>query len=264
MWLARGGAVVRDGQVYFASSIWPFMGTFIYSLDAETGKVTWVNDGTSATYIKQPHSAPSFAGVAPQGSFAATEDYLLVPGGRSVPAAFDRRTGELAHFHLNAGGKGNGGTFVMAHGDAYFVHTRGRGVRKFDLKSGKKTALTLNEPVLDDVGLLITSNETGVRGIESDANGKEQYKVWELPIDGSGDLVRAGRRIYIAGKDSISIIELEEDSHIARVVGKLATANVSRLVAGGDSLLAVKLDGTIECYRAGAVSYTHLTLPTKA
>ncbi len=62
-WPARGGPVVRDGMVYFAASIWPFMGTFIYALDAETGEVTWVNDSTGAEYIKQPHSAPSFAGV---------------------------------------------------------------------------------------------------------------------------------------------------------------------------------------------------------
>ena len=89
-WPARGGPVVRDGTVYFASSIWPFMGTFIYALDAETGEVQWVNDSTGAQYIKQPHSAPSFAGVAPQGALVATKDLLLVPGGRSVPAAFDR------------------------------------------------------------------------------------------------------------------------------------------------------------------------------
>ena len=74
MWPARGGAVIRDGQVYYASSIWPFMGTFIYALDVDSGKVTWVNDHTAATYIKQPHSAPSFAGVAPQGSLVATDD----------------------------------------------------------------------------------------------------------------------------------------------------------------------------------------------
>ena len=80
-WPARGGPVIREGILYFAASIWPFMGTFIYALDAETGELEWVNDGTSAQYIKQPHNAPSFAGVAPQGSFVATQDYLVVPGG---------------------------------------------------------------------------------------------------------------------------------------------------------------------------------------
>ena len=31
-WPMRGGPVVRDNKVYVAASIWPFMGTFIYSL----------------------------------------------------------------------------------------------------------------------------------------------------------------------------------------------------------------------------------------
>ena len=29
-WPARGGVVVKDGQVYFTASIWPFMGTYFY------------------------------------------------------------------------------------------------------------------------------------------------------------------------------------------------------------------------------------------
>ena len=37
--------------------------------------------------------ADGFGGVAPQGYLAASEGVLLVPTGRSVPAAFDRRTG---------------------------------------------------------------------------------------------------------------------------------------------------------------------------
>ncbi|NDA66105.1 MAG: hypothetical protein EBY09_05595, partial [Verrucomicrobia bacterium] len=113
-WPARGGPVLRDGRVYFAASIWPFMGTFIYAVDAETGKVAWVNDGTGAQFLKQPHSAPSFAGVAPQGALVATRDFLLVPGGRSVPAAFNRQTGEFVHFQIGASAKGIGGSFVAA------------------------------------------------------------------------------------------------------------------------------------------------------
>ncbi len=248
MWPARGGTVLRDGQVYYASSIWPFMGTFIYALDFDSGNVAWVNDHTAATYIKQPHSAPSFAGVAPQGSLAATEDYLLVPGGRSVPAAFDRETGELIHFHLNAGGKGNGGAFVMAFDDGYFVHTRERGVRKFDWKKGKKTTLQLNEPVLDGK-LLVTSDSTNVRAIDSNADGTEQTVVWELPVDGGNDLIRAGDRIYAAGKDAITVIDVSK-SQRAEVVEQLPASRVVRIVAGGDSLLAVTEDGAIQCYGA--------------
>ncbi len=71
-WPMRGGPVVRDGKLYLAASIWPFMGTFIYALDARSGSVLWCNDETGAQYIRQPHSAPAFAGVAPQGALVAT------------------------------------------------------------------------------------------------------------------------------------------------------------------------------------------------
>ena len=58
---------------------------------ARPGEVVWTNDGDGSMYIKQPHDADSFAGVAPQGPLAVAGDRLLVPGGRSVPAATTAR-----------------------------------------------------------------------------------------------------------------------------------------------------------------------------
>ncbi len=171
-WPARGGPVIRDGMIYFAASIWPFMGTFIYSLDARSGAVEWVNDGTGADYIKQPHSAPSFGGVAPQGTLVAMEDHLLVPGGRSVPAALDRGTGELIHFRLNDGGKANGGSFVIGQGDHFYVHTRLRGVRAYDVKNGDKKGFVVNEPVLAEE-VLYTAAEQPVLKVHLAAAEKE-------------------------------------------------------------------------------------------
>ena len=101
MWPARGAPVVYDGTIYFAASVWPFMGTFIHALDAQTGKVVWTNSGSSAIFVLQPHASPAFAGVAPQGYLAATEDRLLVAGSRSVPAVYDRHTGKLLHYQAN-------------------------------------------------------------------------------------------------------------------------------------------------------------------
>jgi len=99
-WCARGGPGLHDGIIYFGAGIWPFMGVFVFAFDAETGKEFWVNDGFGSIFIKQPHNSPSFAGVAPQGSLVVAGDRLLVPGGRSVPACFDRKTGELLYNRL--------------------------------------------------------------------------------------------------------------------------------------------------------------------
>lgn len=147
-WPARGGPVIRDNVVYFAASLWPFMGVFIYALEADTGEVRWVNDSNGPMYMKQPHSAPAFGGVAPQGALVATAKHLLVPGGRSVPAVFDRQSGDFLYFHLNDSGKGTGGSTVMANDAEFFVHTRKRGTRAHELATGKRTSFIVNEPVL--------------------------------------------------------------------------------------------------------------------
>ncbi|HCA47657.1 MAG TPA: hypothetical protein DEP45_09975, partial [Armatimonadetes bacterium] len=54
-WPVRGAAVIADGTVYFSSGIWPFMGVFVYALNADTGELIWVNDGQGAQFIPQPH-----------------------------------------------------------------------------------------------------------------------------------------------------------------------------------------------------------------
>lgn len=99
------------------------MGTFIYALDGDTGEVRWVNDGTGALYLSQPHNYPAFAGVAPQGALVATKKRLLIPGGRSVPACFDRETGQFNYYHLAKYGK-SGGSSVFATDRAFFAHER--------------------------------------------------------------------------------------------------------------------------------------------
>jgi len=146
-WPARGGPVLADGVVYWAASIWPLMGVFIHAVDAETGEAVWTNDGVGQMWLSQPHpGADAFAGIAPQGSMAVVGDKLLVPGGRSVPACFDRATGELLYYHLEGSKyhditlsspdrKIEGGSHVSAVGGFYFNH-RGLNTTMYDLKTG--------------------------------------------------------------------------------------------------------------------------------
>ena len=242
MWPARGGAVVAEDTVYFSASIWPFLGTFLYALDAETGKVQWVNDGTGSMYIKQPHSAPSFGGVAPQGALAVSGSSLIVPGGRSVPAVFDRETGVLRYYHLEEGGKGTGGSLVMSNDDSFFVHTRGREVRQFHLDSGKKTEIRMNEPVLTKE--LVYAYADG--HVVARNPGEKFSEVWKIEADGSGDLIKAGNRLYAAGEKEITAIDLPTKSKKAGVAWRIpVTGQVLRLVAGAEKLIAVTLDGRI-------------------
>lgn len=120
-WPVRGAPVVDENRVYFAAGIWPFMGVFVYCMDARDGSLIWRNDDTSAIYIDQPHDSPAFAGVAPQGYCTLAGDVLLVPGGRTAPAGFDKATGRFLFFHL--GENKQTGDYKVAANGRYFLNS---------------------------------------------------------------------------------------------------------------------------------------------
>ncbi|MFC1562726.1 PQQ-binding-like beta-propeller repeat protein, partial [candidate division KSB1 bacterium] len=251
---ARGGPVFKDGKIYFAASIWPFMGTFIYALDAETGEVVWVNDGTGAKYMLQPHNSPSFAGVAPQGTLVAVGDRLLVSGGRSVPACFNRHTGEFLYYELAGSGK-TGGSFVCATEDVFFNHHRERVTTMYDIENGKAVVKSIGKyPVLSKKtyylsGASITALNS--EGIKYNPKKWEESKIWEIKVNASYDLIKAGNRLYAAGEQGITAIDLSgnrEEPEIAWT--KKVDGQVERLLAADGKLFAVTLDGRIMAFGA--------------
>ncbi|MBN1556227.1 MAG: PQQ-binding-like beta-propeller repeat protein [Phycisphaerae bacterium] len=132
MWPARGGPVLYEGKIYFAAGVWPYLGTFVFALDAETGKQIWANTGHSTDWQSQPHGgAFAFAGVSPQGYLAVGGDRLVVSGGRALPAMFDRRDGTLLLSSVD--GKEVGGYRVRIDGNYCYNH----GLR-FRLSDGQR------------------------------------------------------------------------------------------------------------------------------
>ena len=114
VWPVRGGPVLHHGKIFFAAGVWPFEGVFIYSLDAETGKVVWLNDESGYLYGQQPHNAESLGGITPQGYLLVAGNELIVPCGQAMPARFDLQTGKLLSFELPNAGRKPGGWFASA------------------------------------------------------------------------------------------------------------------------------------------------------
>ncbi|MFV1995780.1 MAG: PQQ-binding-like beta-propeller repeat protein, partial [Verrucomicrobiales bacterium] len=112
VWPVRGGPVVHGDQVYFAAGVLPFEGVFVYSLDAATGRVLWLNDSTGYLYGQQPHSTEALGGLAPQGYLLIDEQDLVVPSSNAYPARFDLKTGKLKEFKLPSAGRVPGGWFA--------------------------------------------------------------------------------------------------------------------------------------------------------
>ncbi len=181
-WPARGGPVLHQGRIYFTASIWPFMGIFVHAVDPESGQIIWTNSGDGTNWTIQPHGAPSFATVSPQGHLAASGDYLIVPGGRSVPAVFDTNDGQLLHFRYS--GK-HGGHEVWATDTSYFVGGNG-----YALSSGGNVALPQPTFIAGDRQVLASSDS--VRLLQSVS--AEQAPRQKLLRDRRGQLLEADRK----------------------------------------------------------------------
>ena len=241
-WPARGGVVIEDGVVYFAASIWPFMGTFIYAIEAKSGNIIWKNDGTGSQFMQQPHGgAFAFASVAPQGAMVISKNKLLVPGGRSVPACFDKNSGELLYYHLNRYNK-TGGAFVCANNDYIINHFRDRNTHLYKLNDGTKVeAVTLEKyPALGEEQYYFSGNSITARNAKN-----PEIVEWILPVDASGDLIKAGSTLYAGGKNRITAVRLTTDGKPEILWEITIRGEVGRLVAANGKIFAVTLDGKI-------------------
>ncbi len=270
-WPARGGPVLADGIVYFAAGIWPFMGVFIYAVDATTGEEIWRSDSVGSKHMIQPHNAPSFGGVAPQGALVVQGDKLLVPGGRSVPAAFDLRTGELEYYHIS---KYPGGAFVCSLGDFFVNYHRDLSTTLFSLDTGNFVLTSFgNVPVMTEEALYCMGDVVKAFDYENlrletrqeeviDKDTREPKTVthsewkldplWEHTIDASGDLIKAGGKLYAGGDGVISAVTVPGaggtpiTSWTAKIDG-----TVGRLVAGGAMLFVSTLEGDLYAFGEG-------------
>ncbi|MBY0523921.1 MAG: PQQ-binding-like beta-propeller repeat protein [Gemmataceae bacterium] len=265
MWPARGAPVIADGTVYFAASIWPFMGTFLHAVNARTGTAVWTNDGDGSIYMKQPHNADSFAGVAPQGELVVVGDLLIVPGGRSVPAYYDRKTGKMIHYRLNENSKLGGGPEVAALGKLVF-----NGGAVFELDSGAHLGSFAKQLALaDDVIVGVTSagklraldpKTSKLEMTESpDRRGVKMPKFkWSPNEIGSFDppqkavesLVRIGYRLYLGSPGQINAVEMPLVKGTTPTVSWKANVDGTpgTMLAADDRLFAVTLEGRIYCF----------------
>jgi len=250
MWPARGGIVIKDDMIYTAASIFPMMGTFIYALSAETGEIVWENEGTGSNYILQPHNSPAFADVAPQGTFTISGDQLLVAGGRSVPAAFDLKTGEELYYHLAASGK-TGGAFTCGNNRVFFNHHRERMTHMYDSKTGFPLVRYAGEYPVVDGNTVYFSGKTVVASELNDTLGLTE--LWKLEVSATNDLIKAGNCLYAADSNGITAIKISKNR--PQVLWAHPTAkSIERLVASHGKLIAVSDDGEIMVFGDTPVS----------
>lgn len=257
-WPARGGPVVDGGVVYFAAGIWPFMGTFIYAVDAESGKVLWCNSGSGAVYILQPHASPAFAGVGPQGYMTLSGQTLLVPGGRSVPAGYDRKTGRFLWCNAVTHA---GGYDVMSAAGLFWCERQVAAVADGEPKTNSPAAVLTDEAAIGLEGDQIVARELKMFGPPiADRRGKTSKPgppniLWQVPSGGIKKLhIGAGKCLYGSdGASSVICVDTAAKSVAwqAKVEGKIWT-----MLAGDGKLFVVTREGRIYCFNSGGVAGT--------
>ena len=256
-WPLRTGALVDRGKVYLTAGMWPTLGIYVYALDAETGKVRWRNDTSGNTFHELPHHAFAFNGVAPQGYLAASRDALFVPTGRSVPAAFDRKTGRLLYYRSS--GKTTGGARIVVAGDRFYNPSNKKikfteayvgedqpsweGMVAYDVATGAYKSRAPGYYILATGKTTYCAQRGAVRAI-----GKGRWSIGHSRVY---SMALAGATLLIGGRDSITAVDSATGKRIwrARVDGQargIAVAN-GRLVVATSK-------GRIVCFGRGGAA----------
>lgn len=257
-WPARGGAVIRDGILYFAAGIWPSDGVSLYALEPSTGKVVWLNDTAGSIYMGQPHGgAFAKSGVAAQGYLVASEDQIFMATGRAVPASFDRKSGAFQYLSLQKNTH-RGGSEVMLSAE-FFVNNG----NAFVQKTGALLSRVVAAPNVEMNGVLGGISEktfVGQRWVNKDKidrKGKTENvrgleTAFEIPFEKNAiSAIGAGDKIAIGGENEVSVFQTDGKS-----AGWTATVegNVYGLAAANGQLFVSTDEGSLYCFGTGKPS----------
>ncbi|MEO2031563.1 MAG: PQQ-binding-like beta-propeller repeat protein [Planctomycetaceae bacterium] len=272
VWPVRGGPVLLDGRIHFTAGVWPFEGTFLYSVDAATGELV-----DSKPTEAPGHDVVTLNDMTPQGYLAASDANLLIPQGRSIVGSQNRKTADFTSFQYSTSGVTN-----------YHVCTTGQwlfhGGVTYDTAAHRQLAMNLNAPVLGkdmiyagEQGKVVAYDLLNPKEVETvDRRGKKSNvtvltESWSLPNDVVRELpaaeyeewlaanpltvdVKAGNRLYGHQGEVVFAIDLPDTDKTAAVSWRTTVPGTpaSMLVANGHLVVATK-EGRIHCFGAEAI-----------
>ena len=257
VWPVRTGPVIVDGQLYFTVGVWPFEGTSLYVLDADTGERLRVDD---------------LRDQSPQGYLVAAGERLIVPCGRSNALALDLKTGDRVQMKYDARGKSD---YHVLADERYVFH----GDKIFDAVESRAVPLEAHRPVIQ-AGKIYFTDQGIARGydlndqviVETTDRRGEKVEVsvprplWNLEGEPVTAIhVAAGNRLYAHHEKTVFAIDLPAEPgtppHVSwsdEVDGHAA----SMLVANG-KLYVVTDAGTIFCFGADPGTASTIVTPQR-
>lgn len=264
MWPGRGAPVIKDGVLYFASGIVAFEGILVHAIDAETGENLWTNSTTGSIWDLHQHGgAYSYGGPVPQGYLAVTANTLVVPGGRTPPAVFDRESGELLYFRqaTEVVGKGAGGYRVYVQGDWFFNHDM-----LYSLKDGAQYG-PLSAAVLTENSFIGVNNgklqahKAELEQVDVEIENRlsqrairelyETVKLWDSDIEGIDELfLKTGHQLAVSlDNGNVALVNLTDEGIPSDISWETSIeGEVWNMLAADDKLFVITKDGLVYCF----------------
>ncbi|MEK6259194.1 MAG: PQQ-binding-like beta-propeller repeat protein [Planctomycetota bacterium] len=233
-WPVRTGVLVDGGVAYFGAGIFPHDDIYLYAVNAANGSIIWKQDNVSSLDAGRND-------LSPQGYLLASDDFLVVPSGRSLPAVFDRATGRLLHkrefgWRSTAGGVVGGVQALLADGQIYSAgphHLLAMEQKTGDVGFGW---IAGRQMVVGGDAAYVATGEVVARldRLEYAVNSRRRHQL-ELDINGFNTQLRAAD----AKTDEIKKKISEAQAEIKRIadvgfVWQKPTKDDSALLAAGD------------------------------
>jgi outer membrane protein assembly factor BamB len=271
-WPVRTGVLIADDVAYFGAGIFPHETVYLCAADAKTGKLLWKND-----HISQRDAGRD--DLSPQGYLLANEDLLFVPSGNSLPAAFDRKTGEHVFkksfgWRTTAGGEIGGTQAMLSDGQLYssgshhFIGLNEKtGAAGFAFIPGRQLTFRGKH------AYIATGKE--VLGVDRDAHTKASVKrqelyasrgnfrtdkeklaninrqmaelsevgiLWKQPFEAESSIALTGNAVFVGGMEEVRAYDVEDGRELwkAKLDGE-----VRGLAVAGGRLIASTTTGSI-------------------
>jgi outer membrane protein assembly factor BamB len=271
VWPVRGGPLLADGKIHFTAGVWPFEGTFLYTLDAATGHVVSMTPASDSSAAKS--AGPMILkDRTPEGYLAATGERLFIPCGRTAVTCLDRQSGKFIGFSYSTSRATNYHVSVV---DRWLFH----GAVNYDMQAKKTASLSLRAPVLTNdmlygavKGQVVAFDLDDPKVVKSkDRRGRPvttstPRQLWTLAADKIRQLpekdrdkwiatnpifvdIRAGQRLYGHHSKTLFAVDLPTDTSGAKISwnGNVDATPASMLAADG-KLFVVTDRGSIHCF----------------
>ncbi|NNE91283.1 MAG: PQQ-binding-like beta-propeller repeat protein [Verrucomicrobiales bacterium] len=241
-WPVRTGVSIQPdaehGAVaYFGAGVFPHELVYLYAVRASDGEVIWKLDNIS-------QDSAGRNDLSPQGYLLTTDEILVVPSGRSLPAVFDRKTGKFLHkknhsWRRDAGGVVGSTQALLADGQifAWGAHH----VLAMDQKNGNVGFgyFQGHQMAVDSGEFAYIADGTHISKVDRDVYGKASIQLHRI----NAEIARlsSGLRIKPEDKEKIQADLDKEKAKKEKLDGvgfawKTESPHESRLIVSGNAM----------------------------